>query len=319
MVSDERALAVRLASTDDDALARTFAERGVSPAALWHDFFDAAAGMLDPASVERAVARLPRTALVSLAAALNGSVVDSAEAGVLRPLALVAEDGAPYGAVAARVRTLAAARPDAFVAEPVDPPVAAAAEVDAAAAAEKAFTTVGALADVLLAGLNTPLSRTGTGAVSAIDRRRLTDAGVHASPEDIDDLVAAADAADLVLPVGREWIVTGVRSAVARSHHDTALVDRRDGSALSTAAGAAHRRRRIPPPVELGGRLPPARRVDRPGRAPAPHRRDVGPARPLPAPNRSGRHPSAAGSSRAPTSFPRTFLPRSIACTSRPT
>ncbi len=209
MVSDERALAVRLASTEDDALARTFAERGVSPAALWHDFFDAAAGMLDPASVERAVARLPRTALVSLAASLNGSVVDSAEVGVLRPLALVAEDGAPYAAVAARVRALAAARPDAFVAEPVDPPVAAAAEVDAAAAAEKAFTTVGALADVLLAGLNTPLSRTGTGAVSAIDRRRLTDAGVHASPEDIDDLVAAADAADLVLPVGREWIVTG--------------------------------------------------------------------------------------------------------------
>ncbi len=208
MVSDERALAVRLASTEDDALARTFADRGVAASAPWHDFFDAAAGMLDPASVERAVARLPRTSLVALFAALDGASLPASELAVLRPLALVGDDGAPFGAVAARVRTASIARPDAFVTEPPAPPVVAANDSDAAAAAERAFTTVGALADVLLAGLHTPLSRTGTGAVSAIDRRRLTDAGALGSVDDIDDLVAAAAAADLVTPLGREWIVT---------------------------------------------------------------------------------------------------------------
>lgn len=208
MVSDERALAVRLASTDDDALARTFAERGVAPAAAWHDFFDAAAGMLDPVSVERAVARLPRTTLVALVAALDGAAIPAAELAVVQPLALAGEDGAPFGAVATRVRTASIARPDAFVAEPPAPPVVAAQDADAAGAAERAFTTVGALADVLLAGLHTPLSRTGTGAVSAVDRRRLTDAGALGSVDDLDDLVAAAAAADLVTPLGREWIVT---------------------------------------------------------------------------------------------------------------
>lgn len=208
MVSDERALAIRLASTDDNSLARTFADRGVASAASWHDFFDAAAALLDPASVERAVARLPRTTLVALAAALEGAPLDPADAAVLQPLALAGDDGAPYAAVAARVRAVSAARPDAFLPEPPAAPVTESDETDAAAAAERAFTTVGALADVLLAGLHTPLARTGTGAVSAVDRRRLTDAGALGSAEDIDDLVAAADAADLVTPLGREWIVT---------------------------------------------------------------------------------------------------------------
>ena len=85
--ADERALAVRPASTDDDALARTFAERGVAAAAPWHDFVDAAAGMLDPASVERAVARLPRTSLVALFAALDGASLPASELAALRLIA----------------------------------------------------------------------------------------------------------------------------------------------------------------------------------------------------------------------------------------
>ena len=208
MVSDERALATRLASTDDDALARTFAGRGVSAAASWHDFFDAAAALLDPASVERAVARLPRTALIALAATPDGARVDDAALAVLLPLALAGEDGAPYAEVLARVRAAAIVHPHAFVPEPHSPPVPASSERDAAAAAERAFTTVGALADVLLAALHTPISRTGTGAVSAVDRRRLTDAGALGPDEDVDDLIAAAEATGLVGPHGREWIVT---------------------------------------------------------------------------------------------------------------
>lgn len=208
MASDERALAVRLASIDDGALARTFDERGVAAAAPWHDFFDAAAGLLDAASVERAVNRLPRTSLVALAAASEGVALPAAERSLLTSLALADEDGAPFGAVLARVRAASAAQPDAFVAETAEAPIAAASERDAAAAAERAFTTVGALADVLLAGLHTPLARTGTGTVSAADRRRLTEAGALGSVDDIDDLVAAAAAAGLVTAASREWIVT---------------------------------------------------------------------------------------------------------------
>ena len=276
MVSDERALAVRLASTEDDALARTFAERGVAASAPWHDFFDAAAGMLDPASVERAVARLPRTSLVALFAALDGASLPASELAVLRPLALVGDDGAPFGAVATRVRAASIARPDAFVAEPPAPPVVAAEDSDAAAAAERAFTTVGALADVLLAGLHTPLSRTGTGAVSAIDRRRLTDAGALGSVDDIDDLVAAAAAADLVTPLGREWIVTdgGTQWLEATTTRRWAVIA--EGLAQRSAGRSAHRRRRVPPALELGGRVPAARRVDGTLRPAAPHRRSLG-------------------------------------------
>src|SRR5215207_5490695 len=142
MVSDERALAVRLATTDDDVLARMFAEPGVTASASWHDFFDASAALLDPASVDRAVARLPRSVLVSLAAADGG--LSEADRDVLRMLALANEEGTPFGAVTARIRALSEARPEAFVAEADADGVVASAPADAAAAAaERAFTTVG--------------------------------------------------------------------------------------------------------------------------------------------------------------------------------
>jgi hypothetical protein len=207
MVSDERALATHLASLDDDALAGVFAARSVVSNAPWHDFFDAAAGLLDPVSIERALSRLPRTSLAALATPPATPPVDATTSAVLDSLALAA-DGVPYAAVAARVAALVAAHPDAFVAEQEFAPVEPADRADAAAAAEHAFTTVGALADILLASLHSPLSRTGTGTVSAVDRRRLAESGAVGAGDDVDDLLAAAEAARLVVPEGREWIVT---------------------------------------------------------------------------------------------------------------
>ena len=119
MVSDERALAVRLASTEDDALARTFADRGVAaprrpgttsstpPPGCWIRHPSSARSHGSPA----------RRSSPSLAA-LDGASLPASELAVLRPLALVGDDGAPFGAVAARVRTASIARPDAFVTEP---------------------------------------------------------------------------------------------------------------------------------------------------------------------------------------------------------
>ncbi|TDN92192.1 helicase-associated domain-containing protein [Microbacterium sp. BK668] len=202
MTTDERALATWLSARADAELTETFALRSVSASTSWHDFFDAAAGLLDAASVDRALTRLPRSALAALA---SGSGADRPE---LSRMALVDENGAPYAAVAERVAVAKATAPAAFEARadasappPADDPAAA-------AAAERVLATTGALADLLIATQHTPLSRTGTGTVSAVDRKRLVEAGAVATPEDLDDLVQAADAAGLLESPDREWVAS---------------------------------------------------------------------------------------------------------------
>src|SRR5690349_5466140 len=97
MTTDERSLATWLASRDDAELAETFAQRSVGASASWHDFFDAAAGLLDAASVDRALTRLPRPALAALG---NGS---GGTHPVLTRVALVDGEGSPYAVVSERV------------------------------------------------------------------------------------------------------------------------------------------------------------------------------------------------------------------------
>jgi len=200
--SDARALATRLADLDDAALAGTLAARGVSPHIGWHDFFDAAEFLLDPMQVDRALTRLDRSELIALA---SGSAPEGGDADLL---ALTDASQAPYDAVADRIAVAAASHPDAFTAAARPPASTPAEPRSAAAAAERAFTTAGSLADVLLACLHTPLARTGAGAVSAVDRRRLTDAGAIAAPDDLEDLLASAADAGLAAARDREWVVT---------------------------------------------------------------------------------------------------------------
>ncbi|WP_396659542.1 helicase-associated domain-containing protein [Microbacterium sp.] len=202
--SDARGLAAQLAALDDAELEDLLRRRGVSPAAPWRDFFDAAEGLLEQVSLDRALVRLPRTALVALAA---GSVAEPQRA-ALTALGLVRPDGTPYRAVASRVRELAAARPDAFRPAPAPSEPAAASDVEEAAAAERAALSAAALADVLLAMLTAPLTRTGVGAVSAADRRRIVELGAVSASDELDELLAAADMAGLALPAEREWLVT---------------------------------------------------------------------------------------------------------------
>lgn len=205
MTTDERSLATWLSARADAALADTFAVRSVAPSASWHDFFDAAEALLDSASIDRMLARLPRAALVELAAGTPGS-----QRGILERVAFVDGDGRPYVAVAERVAAARASAPDAFE-KGTDAAAAPPPQADApasAAAAERILAATGALADLLIAAEHTPLARTGTGAVSAADRRRLTDAGAIASPEELDDLVQVAHAAGLLEAGDREWIVS---------------------------------------------------------------------------------------------------------------
>lgn len=203
MVSDERALATWLAARDDDGLAATLAGRGIPASAAWHDFFDAAEALLDPASIDRALVKLPRTALAELAR--DAAITDDS---VVR-LALVDASGRPYAAVRERIAHLSSTRPAAF--EPglaLSVPVPAAAAQSAAAAAERAFTTAGSLADVLFACAHAPFARTGSGTVSAAERKRLIDAGALGPADDVEDLLAAAEAAGLAAPQDRQWVVT---------------------------------------------------------------------------------------------------------------
>lgn len=199
MTTDERSLATWLADRDDAELAETFALRAVAPSSSWHDFFDAAAGLLDAASIDRALTRLPRMALRALA-------TESADqTDLLARYALADPEGGVYTAVAERVATARSATPGAFRAgmdASAPPPADTAAS---AGAAERVLATIGALADLLIATQHTPLARTGAGSVSAVDRKRLVEAGAVATPEELDDLVQLAAAAGLVTSPDREW------------------------------------------------------------------------------------------------------------------
>ncbi|WES64796.1 helicase-associated domain-containing protein [Microbacter sp. GSS18] len=206
MPSDERALATWLAAREDDALAEILAARGVSPTAAWQDFFDAADGLLDAASLDRALTAQDRQTLIAVAADEPPGDVTTRDR--LTGLALLGEDGRPLGAVRERADALRASAPEAFAAQAPPPPPTASEPRQAAAAAERLFTTSGALADVLLTAHATPLTRTGAGAVSAVDRKRLIESGAVDTVDELDDLVLLAESAGLAVAVDREWTVT---------------------------------------------------------------------------------------------------------------
>ena len=200
--SDERALAGWLSSFDDDALRRLFAARQVSASAPWRGFFDAAEGLLDEASIARALVRLPRVALRALA---GGAGMSATERAGLLTLALLDADGEPYAAVRAQVDAARTADPAAFAptAAPVAPePVDAS---GAAACAERAMTATAALADLVLAARDRGIATTAGGTVSAAARKRLVEDGVISDAEELEDLLLAGSDAGLVRLIEREW------------------------------------------------------------------------------------------------------------------
>lgn len=188
-----RPLADRLAAASDAQLERLLRDRRVSPDAAWDDFFDAAEALLEVPSIERALAALPRADALDVRRA-----VDSApDAAGIRPvLGLVYEDGTVPQPVAAAV-TGQPEIPDIGEHSPARSP----ATVEARAA-ERAFTTIGALADLLLATRSAPLALVASGGISATEKRRLADGG------QLDDLRALAETAGLAHPVDRELRIT---------------------------------------------------------------------------------------------------------------
>lgn len=199
---DARTLATLLAGLDDASLTRLLTTRRVPSTAHWADFFDAADALLETPSILRGLAALPREA----AEALHRAVADdhAVAAGDVRTTlveaALADADGRPYRAVVAAW--------DAVPTTPMTSSGAGAAEEDDAHAAERAFSASTSLADVLQSVIVTPLGRIGSGAIGAVDRRRLIDQGAVDTPEAADELVEIAALAGFVGEVDRQWLVT---------------------------------------------------------------------------------------------------------------
>lgn len=208
MSTHARPLADRLAAAGDDDLIRLFAARGVRADPGWHDFFDAAEALLDPSSLAKALPRLTSVEAAALLRAENdGDAGDHRAA--LDALALLNADGSTWPELSAAL----GGRPSPVLADiPAPPPSESTA---AAHAAERAFTTVAVLADLLMITRDTPFSLLATGAVSAAEKRQLADAGI--AVELVDALVAIAVDAGLASAVERRLRVTADGDAWLRS------------------------------------------------------------------------------------------------------
>ncbi|MFK0403697.1 helicase-associated domain-containing protein [Microbacterium sp. NPDC090225] len=198
MSTHARPLADRLAAAGDDDLIRLFAARGVRADPGWHDFFDAAEALLDPSSLAKA---LPRLTSDEAAALLRAH--DEGDAGTQRDaldaLALLAPDGSTWPELA----TALEGRP---IPVPLEASLRQPSEPAAAHAAERAFTTVAVLADLLMITRDAPFSLLASGTVSAAEKRQLADAGI--AVELVDALVSIAVDAGLATAAERRLRVT---------------------------------------------------------------------------------------------------------------
>lgn len=231
-----RPLAVRLSESRDDELAALLYARGVRPDIAWNDFFDAAEALLDAASIEKVLARLTRKEAEALLRAAGGSDAGAARAR-LTALALLDGDGRALPPVA-----------DALDGRTVDtagssdaPP--AASDAATARAAERAFTTAGRLADILLAAHESPLALLAGGAFGATEKKRLAEGGVPV--DEADDLRRLAHDAGLLAdanrhahptPAAEEWLRAPFAerwSVLAAAFRDALPAGLRDGDSWS--------------------------------------------------------------------------------------
>lgn len=232
MSTHARRLAEALSARTDEDLAALFARRQVRTDSGWNDFFDAAEGLFDQASLARVLPRLDRHEAAALVRASRGHEPGSA-ADALRDLALLP----PSGTVPApAVVTAIAGRDEPRAADPL-PPQAGAHQEQQARAAERAFTTVATLADALLLVGDAGLALLTAGTVGLSEKRRLVERGLPDDPLLLDDLLSlgadsgllvavertlrlAADGAQwLRLPWPDRWVrlVSGFRAALPRA------------------------------------------------------------------------------------------------------
>lgn len=209
MSTHARPLAEWLAAASDDELITLFRARGVRPDAGWQDFFDAAEALLDPAALNRALPALPLAQATALSRAASGSDAGDQRSALTALALLQPDDGAPYPPVAVAVRD----RPTPV--RPQESPVRPSTATAAAHAAERALTTVAAVADLLLHAREKPLSLLSGGSVSAGEKKLLAENGGAA--ESIDALAQLASDANLTAADGRRLGTTTTAEQWLRS------------------------------------------------------------------------------------------------------
>jgi hypothetical protein len=202
MSTHARPLADRLAVASDEQLGELLRIRDVHADADWDDFFDAAEALLEPTSIERGLAALTRTDAQRLADAVRADAgIDAPTAELLASLGFLDAQGRVPAPVTAAV---AAHSPVARTEHTAETPASDSAE---AGAAERAWSTVGALADLLLAARTAPLALVATGSLSVTEKRRLM------LDDDADSVRELAELTGLARPVDREWRLTSAAEA----------------------------------------------------------------------------------------------------------
>lgn len=229
------ALAARLRALDDDALARLVTQRAVREGGI-RDFFDLAEALLDRTSVQSALERLDRGTLALLAVAgelAESSGAPTAEqlgarlelpiADVRERIAIALDAGllgtesgryAPWDAVVEQLRAWPAfGLPAGRDLETSSPPamLELVSEADVRfidrGAGDRAFGTLGAVTETLLALRDAPARRLTRGGLALPDARRLAAiAGVDAS--EVELLLDIAARAGLAVLAGTEWVPT---------------------------------------------------------------------------------------------------------------
>lgn len=232
MSTHARPLADWLAAASDAELISLFRLRGVREDVGWQDFFDAAEALLDVAAVTRALALVTLPEARALERAVSGGDAGDHSRSLIQ-LALLRPDGTVAEPVVAALRDRTpVAEPDAEIPQPST-------ESTAAHAAERAFTTVAAVADVLLAARDSPLSLLSAGGLSAVERKQLSEVGIPADSVAAltalgidagllvadDRLLRATHAADdwLHSPFQERWValVSGFLAALPRGMRAT--------------------------------------------------------------------------------------------------
>jgi hypothetical protein len=210
-MSDTLALAGRLQLLGDDDLVALASTR-LHDARGIKDFFDLADRLLDPASIDAALAALPRRTLAALA-----HPSPDADPADLEPAArLFLTDGATPGVALDAVTRVLESWPDrglpsaeqlADEPPPADTDRAQQRDTSDRIAAERAFTATAGIAELIHELRTTPVRELAKGGVAAPDAKRLL-ASLAIEPNDLDALLRIARRAGLVTLDDLLWSAT---------------------------------------------------------------------------------------------------------------
>jgi len=213
------ALAGQLRALGDDALVELLAAREIRETGI-RDFFDLADALLDPESIQRALAHLDRPTLATLAALGEhgpASDPDPAHLDAALKLALVTESNGMF-AVPASVTQRLRQWPDEglpsaaeLTSVPPPPAIAPVSRVDArftdTVASERAFTTTTSVAELVTSLQHESARELARGGIALPDSKRLS-AAMGVELDAVPSLLDIASRADLAARQDGRWMPT---------------------------------------------------------------------------------------------------------------